>query len=217
MEALLQPWAVALGAREDVLAAGRALLARWAEPHRRYHDLRHLAEVLQALRWLSAGEVPAPVVCAAYFHDAVHQPAVGDDERRSAELAASVLDGLGRAPDEVDEVVRLVLLTATHAPQPDDAAGALLCDADLAVLAAPPARYREYAADVRAEYAHLDDEAFRSGRAAVLGELAGRPRLFTTTRGRERWEASARRNLLDELAGLGAAPPPAAGSAARGS
>ena len=108
----------------------------------------------------------------------------------------------------MDEVVRLVLLTATHDPAADDAPGALLCDADLAVLAAAPDRYRAYAADVRREHSALDEAAFRSGRAAVLKTLADRPRLFTTAQGRRLWDAPARRNLQQELRELGAAPLP---------
>ena len=36
-----------VGARDDVAGAGAALLGRWAEPHRAYHDLAHLSEVLE--------------------------------------------------------------------------------------------------------------------------------------------------------------------------
>ena len=203
---LLEQWTGEVAAGPEGVAAGRDLLGRWAEPHRRYHDTRHLAEVLTALRRLAA-PVPAEVVCAAWFHDAVYIGAAGD-EQRSADLAARTLTRLGWPGWAVEEVVRLVLLTTAHDPADDDVPGALLCDADLAVLAAPPERYREYVADVRAEYGHLSDDAFRAGRAAVLQALAGRARLFTTPAGRQAWEAAARRNLQAELAALGAAPPP---------
>lgn len=217
MDALLEPWVSALGHATAVRDAGQEVLARYAEPHRRYHDRRHLAEVLEALRGLTApGPVPVAVVLAAYGHDAVYDPRGPDNEARSAVLSATVLRRIGLSADVVDEVVRLVLLTATHDADADDAAGSLLCDADLAVLAAPDARYRQYAADVRAEYRHLDDAAFRSGRAAVLRTLAQRRHLFTTERGRRRWEAAAQRNLRGELLRLGADPPPAAGSPAPG-
>ena len=207
MEVLLEPWVEALGPGQKVRAAGRDLLVRWAEPHRRYHDLRHLAEVLAALRMLDP-DGPATVLCAAYWHDAVYDPAAADNEQRSALLAADAMGGLGAAPPDIAEVVRLVLLTATHRPEPADDAGALLCDADLAVLGSAPERYLQYAADVREEYAHLGDEAFRRGRAAVLRGLADRTSLFTTASGRRRWERPARENLRAELARLDAAPQP---------
>jgi predicted metal-dependent HD superfamily phosphohydrolase len=199
VDPLLASWTEALGTGPDVLAAGRGLLARYDEPHRRYHDRRHLAEVLAALRVLTAGRtLPVPVVCAAWLHDAVHDGR-DDDEERSALLATQLLPGLGVAPPVVDEVARLVRLTLAHDPAPDDGDGALLSDADLAVLGGTPERYARYAADVRAEYAHVDEDAFRAGRTAVLRSLLDLPRLYATDEGRRRWEAVARRNLTDEI------------------
>ena len=203
VEPLLATWTAALGTGADVTAAGRALLARYDEPHRRYHDRRHLAEVLAALRALTGGPpVPLEVVCAAWLHDAVHDGR-DDDEERSAVLATQVLPPLGVAPAVVDEVARLVRLTLTHDPAQGDVAGALLSDADLAVLGSPPERYARYAADVRAEYAAVGDDAFRTGRTAVLRSLLDRPRLYVTAEGRDRWDTAARRNLRDEITRLG--------------
>ena len=199
VEPLLATWTGALGEGADVVAAGRALLARYDEPHRRYHDRRHLAEVLAALRVLTGGRPPpVEVVCAAWLHDAVHDGR-DDDEERSAVLATTVLPPLGVAPQVVDEVARLVRLTLTHDPAPDDVPGALLSDADLAVLGSSPERYARYAADVREEYAHVGDDAFRAGRTAVLRTLLDRPRLYVTSEGHGRWDAAARRNLADEI------------------
>ena len=67
-----------------------------------------------------------------------------------------------------------MLLTATHDVADDDRDGAVLCDADLAVLAAGAARYSSYVEGVRREYGHLDDATFADGRAAVLS-VAARP------------------------------------------
>ena len=100
------------------------------------------------------------------------------------------------------EVARLVLLTATHSPEPGDHHGALLCDADLAVLARDPAGYRRYTADVRAEYAHVPEADFIKGRAAVVGHLMDLDPLYRTARGRELWQDRARANLRAELDAL---------------
>jgi predicted metal-dependent HD superfamily phosphohydrolase len=144
------------------------------------------------------------VVCAAWLHDAVHDGR-DDDEERSAALATRLLPGLGVAGPVVDEVARLVRMTVTHDPPPGDRPGALLSDADLAVLGADPGRYRRYAADVRQEYARVPDAAFREGRTAVLRGLLERPRLYATPEGHLRWDAAARRNLSDEIRALAAA------------
>ncbi|MDQ4007370.1 MAG: HD domain-containing protein [Actinomycetota bacterium] len=177
-----------------------ALTQRYDEPHRRYHDLRHLQEVLQTVDELAeeADDVDA-VRWAAWFHDAVYDVHRDDNEERSAELAVRELRVLGLPPGLVDEVARLVRLTATHRPDEGDANGAVLCDADLRILAAEPWRHAEYVADVRAEYAEVPDDAFRAGRSAVLRRLLEADRLYSTATGYARWEQRARANLTAEL------------------
>lgn len=182
-----------------------ALLAAYGDPSRGYHDLRHLAEVLDRLDELAARGAAypqRPVVLAAWFHDGVYD-GERDAEERSAAWAEHAL-ATHLPAEEVAEVVRLVRLTETHQPEDDDAAGCALSDADLAILAAPRARYDDYVAAVRREYAHLDDETFHEGRARVLESLAEKPELFHTAHARRTWEAPARANLDAELASLGA-------------
>lgn len=190
-----------------VPSVGRELLIRWSEDHRHYHDRAHLLAVLRALDLLaargeSAGAHPRAPWLAAWFHDAVYAGVAGADEDDSAQLAERLLGRAGLPPAEVAEAARLVRLTAGHRPAPDDAAGRLLCDADLEVLARPPAEYGRYVAAVRRDYAHVPDAAFAAGRAGVLRFLLDVGPLYGTTVGRELWEASARANLRSELAGL---------------
>lgn len=199
-----------VGARDDVAGAGANLLGRWAEPHRGYHDLAHLSEVLERVDLLATEAEDADVVrLAAWFHDAVYDPRAGDDpadgnEERSAELAAKVLRGLRLDQALVDEVARLVRVTATHDVDDGDRNGAVLCDADLAVLASDGLRYPAYVEGVRREYGHLDDATFAAGRAAVLRSLLDRPAMFRTAHGRQVWEPAARANVIAELGSLAA-------------
>ena len=174
-----------------------AVVAAWSEPHRRYHDLHHLAAVLGLVRELGAAADPAAVALAAWYHDVAYDPRRGDNEQVSARRARAGLTGL--VPEaRVGEVVRLVLLTAGHAAEPGDANGAVLCDADLAVLATPPAAYAAYASAVRQEYGHLSDEAFTAGRTAVLESLLALPALYRLP-ATAAWEPRARANLTAEL------------------
>lgn len=172
------------------------LVRRWSTD-RGYHDLTHLAEVLDHLIALDAGD-DTTLLLAAWFHDAVYDDAP-DPEERSAQLAEMLLADAGV---DVPEVARLVRLTAHHRPADDDWRGQLLTDADLAILAAPTDRYEEYVAGVRAEYAAVPDPDFARGRAAVLRELLAKPTLFHTTRARELWEGQARANVAAELTRL---------------
>lgn len=192
MPALRAAWRELMPTDPDL---GRDLLKRWQEPHRHYHDVRHLAQLLTSLAALSGGTPPRPVALAAWFHDAVHDGIAGDDERASAALARSSLEAAELPSDEVDEVVRLVLLTIDHDPDPGDNAGILLVDGDLSVLGQPPGRYHYYSRGVRLEYPQLNDRMFASGRIRALEELESRQQLFGSSAGRGLWEAQARGNL----------------------
>jgi predicted metal-dependent HD superfamily phosphohydrolase len=179
------------------------LLAAYADPSRGHHGTRHLAEVLRRLDELAAAGATyerTPVLLAAWFHDAVYD-GERDAEERSATWAEDALPAHADAAT-VAEVARLVRLTEHHRPEPADANGCALSDADLSILAAPRERYDEYVAAVRAEYAHLADDVFAAGRAEVLRALTDTPTLFRTAHGRSTWEQAARDNVTRELAGL---------------
>jgi predicted metal-dependent HD superfamily phosphohydrolase len=196
----------AAGATADddaVAEAGQDLLNRWQEPHRRYHDVEHLAEVLGAVDDLAgdAADVAA-VRLAAWFHDAVYEGRPGDDEQRSADLAREVLTALGVPVPRTERVADLIQMTLHHDPTPGDSDAAVLCDADLAILGADAERYSSYVRAVRAEYAHVPEPMFLAGREMVLKALEAMPRLYRTAAGRERWEEAARANLARELAEL---------------
>jgi predicted metal-dependent HD superfamily phosphohydrolase len=210
-------WAVLAGDSPTSRTEWAAVVGAWSEPHRRYHDLAHLAAVLGLVDRLPGATDPDAVRLAAWYHDIAYEPERTDNEQVSAERARAGLRGL--VPDaRVAEVVRLVLLTAGHDPAPDDANGAVLCDADLAVLAAPPDAYAAYASAVREEYRHLSDAEFTAGRIAVLEHLLALPVLYRTPEGARQWAERAAANMTAELtllrrraASAPATPPPAAG------
>ena len=184
-------------------ARSEPLVAAYAHPSRRYHDTRHLTEVLARVHELSAEGVEfdrMAVVLAAWFHDGVYD-GEPEAEKRSAAWAAEAL-ATHVEPAVLDEVVRLVLITEHHTPVADDPNGGALSDADLAILAAPAERYEEYAASVRVEYAHVPDDAFAAGRAAILQALLAKPHLFHTAYAQASWEAAARANVEREVADL---------------
>ena len=106
------------------------------------------------------------------------------------------------AADVAAEVDRLIRLTAGHQPAGDDVDGGRFCDADLSILGADPDRYERYTRDVRAEYTHVDDPAWRTGRSALLEGFLPRDHIFHSQPGRRRWEDQSRMNLLHELGSL---------------
>jgi predicted metal-dependent HD superfamily phosphohydrolase len=195
--------------------AGEELVDRWREPHRVYHTTLHLAAALDTLDTLDTvggdGENGASeralwrARLALWFHDAVHDGVARQDEQRSAELVAELLGplaGTGISDEDIDEIARLVMVTADHDPAPDDVVGGLVSDADLAVLGGSPAVYTRYTHQVRAEYCDVPDSLFRAGRSEVLRTLLDGGPLFRTAPGAARWQAAAEANLREELAVL---------------
>ncbi|MEI8238826.1 MAG: metal-dependent phosphohydrolase [Actinomycetota bacterium] len=181
------------------------LLECHREPHRRYHTATH---VMWVLRHVDAIVDTEPydtldvesIRLAAMFHDIVYDPTSGDNEARSAALATRAANDLGWDAARSESVGRLVMATKTHhATRADEA---VLVDADLAILGAAPHDYNAYVAGVRAEYAHVAPDAWRSGRRAVLDGFLILPSLFITPYMRDRFEARARANMTAERASL---------------
>lgn len=176
------------------------ITAYYSAPGRFYHTLAHVGHVLTVVAALaSCAEHADTVRLAAWLHDLVYEPAAGDNEARSAALAGRWLAALGLDAALRAEVHRLILLTRAHETGGRDGNGAVLLDADLAVLGAPPVVYNAYAEAIRREYAHVDEAAYRPGRAGVLRRFLARPALYQTAPMRAAYEARARQNLTREL------------------
>jgi predicted metal-dependent HD superfamily phosphohydrolase len=188
-------------------AAAVELTACYAQPHRRYHTGEHIQAVLRDSALL-ADDLHLPVVecavltLAACTHDVVYQGQPGDDERASAAWARDWLVRAGVDEAQVVRVEALVLATLAHTAPSGDLTALALLDADLAILGAEQAVYDRYRAAVREEYAAFDDEAWRTGRTAVLSGLLARVPLYATAAARERWETVAKANIAGELASL---------------
>ena len=192
---------------EQVREVGADLIERWTGPGRAYHNLRHLTDVLARVDELAEEtHEPELVRLAAWYHgaifDAAH-PATyanrgGEDEVASARLAREQLTALGLPAASVDRVHQLVIALVRHSADPSDFDCAVLCDADLAMLAAEPQRYKAYLHDVRAEYAHLPVEDYVRARIRILKKLLARATLFSSPLGAA-WEEPARQNVSAEL------------------
>lgn len=178
------------------------LVRAYAESHRYYHTLDHIADLLRLLESHGGVSDADAVKLAILFHDVVYDPARHDNEAASANLAVKRLSSLGFAPQLIGRVERYI-----QATQHDVALQArvdvdldMLLDFDLSVLAAPSDRYRLYALAIRREYAAVPDTLYRPGRRRVLEGFLARPRIYRTERLRALWEAPARANLSGEIA-----------------
>jgi predicted metal-dependent HD superfamily phosphohydrolase len=187
---------------EASAAVLQQLLTAYREPGRYYHTLDHVADLLETLRTYAPPNDLELLELAAWFHDVVYDPRASDNEERSAEMASTALRRLHLPSAVVERVAQLIRMTRDHRVKADDAAAHLFLDADLAILGAAPAKYKEYARAIRQEYAWVAEPDYRAGRRAVLQRFLERPRIFGTEALYQRREAAARRNLTEEIAEL---------------
>ena len=87
-----EAWAALAGDSPTSRTEWAAVVAAWSEPHRRYHDLAHLAAVLGLVDALSPAADDADAVrLAAWYHDVVYDPSSSENEARSAGRARAGL------------------------------------------------------------------------------------------------------------------------------
>jgi predicted metal-dependent HD superfamily phosphohydrolase len=178
------------------------LIARYSEPHRSYHTLRHLEECfvkLEELRPLA--ERPAEVELALWFHDAIYDPRRHDNEERSADWASESALAHGLEP-AVAQRLHALVITTRHEAGPHGVDQAVLVDIDLCILAASPERFDEYEKQVREEYRWVPALVYRRRRKAILQSFASRSTIYRTPLFIERYERPARENLVRSLARL---------------
>jgi predicted metal-dependent HD superfamily phosphohydrolase len=105
-------------ARWDLRMPAVEVLQLWQEPHRGFHTLDHLWDILEQIAELD-NTTPKKhrdmLVLAAIFHDAIYQPGRHDNELRSADL---FLEAAPPPPhsNAVKDIVLMILETRDHCP-----------------------------------------------------------------------------------------------------
>ena len=191
-----------IGASTDAVPVYAFLVHAYAEPHRRYHTLDHIASVLAALDATHPSLThPDAAEAALWFHDVVYDTHAIDSEAQSAARARTFLESAGVSPNRVARVVELILAT-THTATPKDPDARYVVDIDLSILGAGEEEFDRYEWQIRQEYGWVPELTFRERRAALLRKFLDRPTIFLTPEFRH-LESPARANLTRSLAHLG--------------
>jgi len=205
LDLLARSWrrcASALAPRAITNSVFDQLLARYSEPHRKYHTVQHLVECLalfETVRHLA--EHPGEIEMALWFHDGIYDTRGHDNERQSADWARAVLQSHGAAADAVRRVDELIMATC-HSALPASHDAQLLVDVDLSILGALPQRFAEYEEQIRQEYAFVPEDIFRQKRGEILSAFLARPVIYSTAHFQAALEARARDNLRQAIASL---------------
>ena len=191
---------------EAIGSAGELLIERWSTPDRRFHNLRHLIDMLARVDELAEeSHDPDIMRVACWYHGCVFSSDVeevirgngGEDETASAAFAEADLRHLGVPMETVKRVCSLIVNLKRHMLADDDIDAQALIDADLGILAVDPQTYTEYVRLLREEYSHIPVGEYLSGRLTIVSRLLDRDHLFHSPLG-QRWEHPARENLAAE-------------------
>lgn len=194
-----------LGISEEAAALMKAeVLSRSGEPGRAYHNLSHALKVWQDAKKYALAEgveETGVVQMAALLHDVVYDTKRQDNKARSADFAVHWGRTLGIPSATIGRAAEIILATQQHGPTALAEIG-LVLDADLAILAAPPAEYDAYRDATRREYAWVTEADWTIGRGRVLSAFLDREQIYHQPALRNRLEAAARENIAQELSRL---------------
>ncbi|MEX0930983.1 MAG: hypothetical protein WDZ68_01680 [Candidatus Paceibacterota bacterium] len=152
--------------------------SRYNEPHRFYHNLDHVLEMLTT--GLRIQTLTVQQILGIWFHDAVYVVGRKDNEKQSAELARNMLSGA--LPDrDIQEVVDIILSTEPpHIPKCESAE--IVVDLDLAGLSSDFQGFLGNTEKIKQEMEPIIDseEKWISGRVAFLRQYMQRKPFYYT-------------------------------------
>lgn len=183
------------------------LVARYSEPHRVYHTLRHIEDCLNELETVRRlTRNPDAVETALWYHDAIYDTKGVNNEEESARLFREMALCVSLPEAFISQVINLILATR-HVNVPGRIDAKLLVDIDLSILGQNQEKFIEYEKQIRKEYEWVPLEAFILGRSKILKSLLlKRATIYSTDFFRNKYEAMARQNILRSLTKLSQYP-----------
>lgn len=181
----------------------RILQAKYSEDTRFYHNLSHIKFLLTLYESLQNQiQERSAVRFSIWFHDVMYDTKRNDNEEASARLASEVLEKLSVNTKIIELVTEMILATKSHNGQNLSEDAKLFLDMDLAILGMSKDIYEKYNNAIRAEYAWVPEETFRTGRRKILQNFIERDRIYFTDEMQTRFEEQARRNINGEIQSL---------------
>lgn len=217
-----------LRARSSGIEAIQILLDTWflrlaiehSRAGRKYHTLIHLEEMFGYLDLLHGpfedADDDEALILATFFHDAVYDATLTNNEEESAALYREFVNTILAAMSsnqlddqwkmlwcsvDHDRVERYILETRTHSvSNSSDTALQIFIDADMAVLGKDEDAYDRYASLIRQEYLHIPKETYCIKRSEILSSFLLQANfIFASERMRSAMEGRSRSNLRREI------------------
>ncbi|WP_448518985.1 HD domain-containing protein [Rhodoflexus sp.] len=203
IDALRQQWLTELrGLADEAILTNifERLCGFYQEPHRAYHNLHHIAALLDLANQHRADlQNFSLIFLSIWFHDAIYQPLRKDNEEASAALAKKQLQPLQINQSDLDKISSYILATKKHQPS-DDSDLQWFLDFDLAILSSPPEVYEAYTQQIRQEYCMYPDFLYNPSRKKAMSVFLERPAIYGKLG--DRAEQQARLNITLEISRL---------------
>lgn len=173
----------------------RGLVDRYNESHRFYHNLDHIRFCLDLFDKVK-NEIDDPIALelAIWYHDVIYDTRSPRNEEESADFAVKELTKL-KFPKSILSKIHGLILVTKHTFKPTLKDENFLLDIDLAILGSETPVFKKYEANIRKEYAWVDEIVYRKKRTEVLTNFFVKKRLFRTHFFLENFEQKAKQNL----------------------
>ena len=172
----------------------------YTAPYRRYHNLGHIQNCLRLVDEVAPLLIDRDAVeFGVWFHDAVYDTGVTNNEWRSAEL---FLERSAGAPFLFRNRVCGHILATQHMETARGNDRCYVVDIDLSGFGAPWEEFLRNGALLREESSTQSDARYHAGQVVFLRALQRRRHFFRTEYFRDRYEEIARANLERLLAQL---------------
>lgn len=182
------------------------IVYRYAEQHRHYHNLAHIAFLFNLCdQYIDSISNPIVTGFAILYHDIVYDTYRPDNEEQSAEIAENHLTQLNLKPAIIANIKQFIIATKDHTipgtfSLQNDLS--LFLDFDIAILGSDAETYKDYNEKIRKEYLKYPDDFYKQGRKQALKKVLKSKRIFITNDFIKMMEETARKNINSEIAQL---------------
>ncbi len=159
------------------------LMDRHSEPHRVYHNTKHLENMfVDYVKYSHKLKYPKAVILGIFFHDSIYDPTRSDNEIESSLFMSDVME------NHVDESIidiadDLIISTWKHSlPKERHFHNDIryFLDMDLAILSSLEDDFWAYEAAIRNEYSFVPLDVYRAKRAEIMQLFLERKKIYYT-------------------------------------
>ena len=183
-------------AQPDIDAVWQEIEACYTEPHRHYHSMQHIDEVVTVCLMLyNDMNTFDPLMLAAILHDLVYDTHAKDNEAQSAikglQIIGKITSGLEWA--EMGAMISALILGTIDHKEPFHRDACVLYDADLWRLGTGD--FKLHGTQIRLEYQWVPNDQFYKARRNFLLEMLERPYIYSLSGMQLAYEDIARENM----------------------